>query len=170
MVLWNNLNELRLHFTKKNEINVRFTFRVRVPRSLVAGCILSKCPDGRRCPLTLKGMVGYILHLPEMSFWCLCASQHSRIEWFAFEETKGHMHTVHFQKHARNWHNIIKNYFIWDIYQRVNAVNGAWSPRGVGRESLPRLRLGYVLKARFIKWKHSILEAENKSFSWLEPH
>ena len=26
--------------------------------------------------------------------------------------TKGHMHTVHYQKHARNWHNIIKNYFI----------------------------------------------------------
>ena len=26
--------------------------------------------------------------------------------------TKGHMHTVHYQKHARNCHNIIKNYFI----------------------------------------------------------
>ena len=87
MVLCNNLNELRLHFIKKkNKINVRLTFRVRVPHSLVAGCILSKYPDGQRCPLTLKGMVGYVLHLPEMSFWCLCASQHSGIEWFAFDE------------------------------------------------------------------------------------
>ena len=43
MVLCNNLNELRLYFTKKNRINVRLTFRVRVPHSLVAGCILSKC-------------------------------------------------------------------------------------------------------------------------------
>ena len=68
---------------KKKKINVRLTFRVRVP---LAGCILSKYPDGRRCPLTLKGMVGYVLHLPEMSFWCLCASQHSGIEWFAFDE------------------------------------------------------------------------------------
>ena len=25
---------------------------------------------------------------------------------------------------------------LWDIYQRVNVVNGAWSPSGVGRESL----------------------------------
>ena len=66
MVLCNNLNELRLHFTKKSKINVRLTFRVRVPHSLVAGCILSNCPDGRRCPLTLKGRVGYILHLPEI--------------------------------------------------------------------------------------------------------
>ena len=52
----------------KKIINVRLIFHVRVPHSLVAGCILSKCPDRRRCPLTLKGMVGYILHLPEMSF------------------------------------------------------------------------------------------------------
>ena len=75
MVLCNNLNELRLHFTKKKKKkrNVGLTFRVRVPDSLVAGCILSKCPDGRKCPLTLKGMVGYILHLPEMSF-CLLTS------------------------------------------------------------------------------------------------
>ena len=51
---------------------------MRVPDSLVAGCILSKCPDGRKCPLTLKRMVGYIWHLPEMSFWYLCTSQHSR--------------------------------------------------------------------------------------------
>ena len=88
MVLCNNLNELRLHFTKKKKKkrNVGLTFRLRVPDSLVAGCILSKCPDGRKCPLTLKGMVGYILHLPEMSFWYLGASQHSRIEWLAFDE------------------------------------------------------------------------------------
>ena len=31
MVLCNNLKELRLHFTKKKKINVRLTFRVRVP-------------------------------------------------------------------------------------------------------------------------------------------
>ena len=56
MVLCNNLNELRLHFakSKKKKRNVGLTFRVRIPNSLVAGCILSKCPDGRKCPLTLK--------------------------------------------------------------------------------------------------------------------
>ena len=37
MVICNNLNELRLHFTKKKKVNVRLTFCVRVPHSLVQG-------------------------------------------------------------------------------------------------------------------------------------
>ena len=64
---------------------IELTFHVRLLHSLIAGCILSECSDGRRCPVTLKGMVGYISHLLEMSC-CLCASHHSMLEWFAFDE------------------------------------------------------------------------------------
>ena len=48
LVLCNNLNELRLHFTKKKnkKRNVGLTFRVRVPDILVAGCILSNSLTG----------------------------------------------------------------------------------------------------------------------------
>jgi len=72
------------YILQNKNVNVTLTFHVRVPHGLLAGCMLSKIST-----LTLKGMVGYIFHLPEMSFWCLCTSQHSSIEWFAFDEYEG---------------------------------------------------------------------------------
>ena len=77
----------------KEENNCKIHLSCENSTSLVTGCILSKYPDGRRFQLTLKGMVGYILHLPEMSF-CVCAHHSSvRLNGLPLMNTKGHMHT-----------------------------------------------------------------------------
>ena len=84
-----------LHFTKKKKTNVRSTFHVRVPHSLVFGCIKSKG--------------GYISHPLKFRSGVCTHPSTVGLNGLPLMNTKGHMHTVHYQKYSRNWHNIIKN-------------------------------------------------------------